>query len=174
MLTISDFLDALDLLEQLVGLKLLRDELDLVPCVEELLLSLVQLGLQFAVGLLEVIKVAFWYDIRLFLLFGLSPAFISLYRRKFHGDLFFPILKQLFELALVLLDDEILLEDCLNEQFLLLSSVFKFRMQLRLLFLQIRDIALLFLEYLLNPLNIRLQSFELTGGLLDEFLVDGL
>lgn len=58
MLTISDFLDALDLLEQLVGLKLLGDELDLVFCVEELLLGLVQLRFQFVVGVLEVIKVA--------------------------------------------------------------------------------------------------------------------
>lgn len=172
--TISDFLDALDLLEQLVGFKLLRDELDLVPCIEELLLGLVQLGLQLAVGLLEVIKVASWYDIGLFLLLTLSPAIVSLDHTRFTSDLFFLFLEQFLEFALVLFDDEILLEDGLNEQFLLLSSVLKFRMQVRLLFLQIRDIAFLFLEYLLNPLNIRLQSFELTGGLLDEFPVDGL
>lgn len=58
MLTISDFLDALYLFEQLVGLKLLSDEFDLVFCVEELLLGLVQLRFQLVVGVLEVIKVA--------------------------------------------------------------------------------------------------------------------
>lgn len=174
MLTISDFLDALDLLEQLVGLKLLGDELDLVLCVEELLLGLVQLGFQLVVGVLEVIEVNLWHDIGLFHLLGLSLTIVGLNRTRLAGDLFFPVLEQFLEFALVLLDDEILLEDGLNEQFLLLCSVLEFRMQMRLLFLQIRDIAFLFLEYLLYPLNIRLQSFELTGGLLDEFLVDGL
>ena len=110
----------------------------------------------------------------MFLILGLSLIIVGLNRTRFGGDLFFPVLKQFLEFTLILLDDEILLEDGLNEQFLLLSSVLKFRIQMRLLFLQIRDIAFLFLEYLLDPLNIRLQSFELAGGFLDEFLVDGL
>ena len=162
------------MLKQFVCLELLGDEFDLVLGVEELLLGLVQLGLELAVGVFEVIKVTLWHHIGLVFILGLSLAVVGVDGDRLIGDLFFPVLKQFLEFALVLLDDEILLEDGLNEQFLLLSSVLEFQVQLRLLFLQIRDIPFLFLQYLLDPLNIRFQSFELTGGLLDKFLVDGL
>lgn len=111
------------------------DELDLVLRVEELLLGLVELGLQLIVGVFEVIKDAFGHYIRLFFSLCLSRAIVGLDCNWFICDLLFPVFKQFLEFALVLLDDEILLEDGLNQQFFLLSRVLKFCMQLCLLFL---------------------------------------
>lgn len=168
---ISYVLDAFDLLEQLVGLELLDQQLQLVLGVKELLFSLVQLIFQCSVfagiHIYLILQAKFRHGVSLDLRFSI----LGLYLNIIAG--WIVLLQKIFKFVLKLFNHKVLFKDCLDKYFFLFIRLVQRLLKKFLTSLETRDLQFFFFKDLFDSLYIELQILELFSRIFNNLSVDG-